>query len=180
MKFSEILPQRKTLFIDLDGVLVYLDEAIANFNHFSSAEYEAKSWDEREKYFENVRYHANIQEFFADANWQPNGKRLIRWLKENQIDFSILTKPMRKPWMFDCVRGKEDWVKRNGLDGIPLYFSRHKEKYAIAVDGESNILVDDWDKNISVWCKKGGTGILYDYRNFDKALQEIKYLYAMD
>ena len=51
---------------------------------------------------------------------------------------------------------------------------RSQKKSYAKTDGNPNVLIDDYDKNISEWEKSGGIGILHT--NVGKTIGELKRL----
>ena len=73
--------------------------------------------------------------------------------------------------------GKLKWLKKNTKftrANIHLVMRSQKQAYAKNRDGEPNVLIDDYMKNIKEWNAKGGIGI--HHTNTGKTIAELKKL----
>jgi hypothetical protein len=174
MKIKELTSDIGKVYIDLDGVVAYCDKGIADFNNIAVEETLAAGFDN--KYWKNVIKNANIKDFYANLEWEPNGKKLLKWFEDRDIPITFLTRPTKAPTTKDCIEGKKIWLKNNNLDSIPVLFEFNKEKYAISGD-KVNILVDDQQKNIDKWNEAGGIGLLYKNGNFSTIIKELGKIY---
>ena len=97
--------------------------------------------------------------FWENLAWMPGSKGM--WSFINKYDARILSAysnndPRSKS-------GKLTWLKRNARlsqrSRIHLVLRADKQKYAVDINGEPNILIDDYIKNINEWKAKGGIGV---------------------
>ena len=73
--------------------------------------------------------------------------------------------------------GKMKWLDKNTKfkrANIHLVKRSQKQAYAKNRDGEPNVLIDDYLKNINEWEAKGGIGI--HHTNVGKTIAELKKL----
>jgi 5'(3')-deoxyribonucleotidase len=96
----------------------------------------------------------NDADFWAHLPWMPNGKEL--WDFIAPYEPFILTTPMDK----GSEIGKAFWIDSN-LSPAPekVFMSHEKYNWALDENGEPNILIDDWSKNIVPWAEEGGIAI---------------------
>jgi len=97
---------------------------------------------------------ANDEEFWANLPWMPDGQEL--WNYISQFDPDILTSPMEE----GSERGKQRWIDDN-LEPSPKKVFMSHEKHKWAINGESNILIDDFPSNTIPWENAGGVAILH-------------------
>ena len=110
--------------------------------------------------------------FWANLGWKPNAKRLHDFImRYNPHVLSAYAG--RDP---TSRLGKMKWLKKNTKfkrANIHLVKRAQKKDYA-KTDGQPNILIDDYDKNIREWEAKGGIGI--HHTDVGKTISELKRL----
>ena len=159
-KSNENLP---TIYCDLDMVLV-------NFMKGADAAV-GGSFVQSDK---DTRWNAINQTkgFWANLEWMPGAKRLYQFIAK--YDPHVLSAyTARDP---SSKNGKMIWLKKNAKfkkSNIHLVLRSHKQTFA-KTGGESNILIDDYEKNIREWESNGGIGI--HHTNVGKTLSELKRL----
>ena len=120
----------------------------------------------------------NDADFWANLPWMPGGKEL--WSFVAPYRPYILTSPMQQ----GSEIGKAFWIDAN-LNPKPeeIHMSHKKYNWAVNEDGSSNVLIDDWDKNLGPWSthtggKKGGTYSGYAIQcvngNYQAAIAKLK------
>ena len=119
-----------------------------------------------------------IERYFATLPTLPGGQRLIRWLRQNKIPFTVLSAPLRgmhEP----SIAGKRTWLDaHNPGTSADAIFTGTKERYATA-GGQPNVLVDDFKKYINAWTAAGGIGILYRDSDVASVIQELAKIYGV-
>ena len=118
--------------------------------------------------------------FWADLPWMPGGKEL--WAFIAPYKPHILTTPMGPGSEY----GKTFWIHEN-LGKLSneqeVNMSDNKSDWALNENGEPNILIDDWDKNLGPWStstggKKGGPYSKYAIQcangNYQAAIAKLK------
>ena len=118
--------------------------------------------------------------FWANLPWMPGGKEL--WAFIAPYEPHILTSPMGKGSQY----GKVIWIHEN-LGKLSkeqeVNMSHSKSDWALNENGEPNILIDDWDKNLGPWSthtggKKGGPYSKYAIQcangNYQAAITKLK------
>lgn len=96
----------------------------------------------------------DTEDFWANLDWMPDGREILKLVESAFSTIQILTKPTRNP---QCSSGKLRWIQKH----IPKY-SRNvfigPKKWLVA--SENKVLIDDHDKNINNFRLSGGIGIL--------------------
>ena len=115
----------------------------------------------------------NTKGFWQDLGWKPNAKRLYDFI--SKYDPHVLSAyTARDP---SSKNGKMSWLKKHTKFkrvNIHLVLRAQKKDYAKNKDGSSNILIDDYIKNIREWESAGGIGI--HHTNVGKSVTELKRL----
>jgi hypothetical protein len=114
----------------------------------------------------------NTKDFWATLDWMPGAKRLYSFIAKYDphilsaaSDRDVNVRPGKLKWL-----GKNTKIKRGNINIVKR---ADKQKYAIT-DGESNILIDDYKKNIVEWESKGGIGV--HHTEVGKTVAELKRL----
>ena len=168
MKVMEAEKTKPQIYIDLDGVLADFFGELWNMYQENNTKEDA--WEDLKRELSPseqdklVRSINNPIDFFANLDMLPGGKILITWLQKNNIPFRILSAPLSGDKKSDSIEGKREWLNQHGLESVPAIFTSNKQDYAMS-NGVSNILIDDFGKNITAWKKQGGIGIKYDDAN---------------
>lgn len=181
MKINELTDNSKIghLYVDQDGVVADCDNGLRDFLKMQKADFFAIPRKDRGdfwKRFLSASNDKNIEDFFANLAKESNANKLLNFFYNNELDFTILTRPVRPPFREACILGKKEWLKIHNVT-VPVIFEKDKEKYAVSKDGKANILIDDLDENIDKWIAKGGIGILYVNSRVDDTLNTLKELY---
>jgi hypothetical protein len=122
----------------------------------------------------------NDADFWSKLPWMPGGKELWAFIAPYRPH--ILTSPMEK----GSEIGKAFWIDDN-LKPAPneVHMGHKKYRWAVNEDGSFNILIDDWDKNLSPWSfhtggKKGGPYSKYAIQcvngNYQAAIAKLEEL----
>ena len=153
---------------DLPEIYCDLDEVLVDFMRGADAAV-GGSFVKTDK---DERWNAINQTkgFWANLGWKPNAKRLYDFImRYNPHVLSAYAG--RDP---TSRLGKMKWLKKNTKfkrANIHLVKRAQKKDYA-KTDGQPNILIDDYDKNIREWEAKGGIGI--HHTDVGKTISELK------
>ena len=157
---NESLPD---IYCDMDNVLVDFlkgaEEVIGGpFARFASDERWAKI--------------NNTKGFWANLDWMPNAKRLYKFI-ERYNPYILSAYSSHDP---SSKNGKMKWLDKNtNIKGSRIKLVKRVQKKAYATtDGEPNILIDDYIKNIDEWEAKGGIGIRHT--DVGKTINKLKSL----
>ena len=116
---------------------------------------------------------SQTKNFWANLEWMPSAKRLYDFII--RYDAHILSAyTSRDP---NSIPGKMKWLKKNTKfkrSKINLVVRSQKQAFAKDNDGEPNVLVDDYIKNIKEWEAKGGIGI--HHTSVPKTINDLKRL----
>jgi hypothetical protein len=94
--------------------------------------------------------------FWSSMDWMEGGRELVKYIKSTGLNTSILTAGMGN----SASVGKQQWLSKNDMGNVPFNIvSRGTEKYKFA--REDLILIDDMERNITLFVEAGGIGILH-------------------
>ncbi|MCK4824353.1 hypothetical protein KA005_51855 [bacterium] len=151
----------KTIFLDMDGVLVDIRKGIHGaFNKpydYLTLSPLWKFWDDwSDVTFEMVNA-ACVSEFWAELKWTHDGRDILQtiWRTFNSKNIYLLTTPMPN---LESAFGKMMWVNA----WLPEYIKRtiitQAPKHLLA--RPDTLLIDDKNENIDEFIKAGGRGLL--------------------
>jgi 5'(3')-deoxyribonucleotidase len=138
-----------SVFLDSDGVCADFDRGfpeIFGIDHRSIPEEEM--W----------RLVAELPTFFDELPLMPDAEELFNGLRD--YDPIILTACPKACFQAAAI-AKKRWVRRHfGLHVrvLPVWGGKNKPLY---MHQPGDILIDDWQDNITAWNAFGGTGILH-------------------
>jgi hypothetical protein len=169
MKIDEVTNHmERKIFVDMDRVIADFDKKVCEFNNIPLEFFVNLDWKDKDPYWNNVQKSGKIMNFFANMDWCPNGRNLLQWLKDHNLNYTLLTRPTKPPTTHECIAGKKYWLTKHGVTN-PVIFEFDKEKYA----GNGNILIDDHSGNIEKWIKANGIGIHYDDSKFSEVIDKL-------
>ena len=192
MLFTELfeqpagLEERPHLYLDMDGVQADFFTAWAQWHNrkFGQSHVERYkdigSKEQREQSIAELSAEGPefIERYFATLPTLPGGQRLIRWLRQNRIPFTVLSAPLRGMHQ-PSIAGKRTWLDaHNPGTAADAIFTGAKERYATA-GGRPNVLVDDFKKYINAWTEAGGIGVLYRDSDVNGAIQQLSKIYQV-
>jgi hypothetical protein len=151
------------IYCDLDQVLVNFlkgaEDAIGG--SFASID-KAERWNKI----------TQTKDFWSNLDWMPNAKRLYKFI-ERYDPFVLSAFSSNDP---SSKSGKIRWLRKNTnfkSSKIKLVKRVQKQAYA-TTNGEPNILIDDYIKNINEWEAKGGVGV--HHTDVGKTINKLKSL----
>ena len=109
--------------------------------------------------------------FWSTLPWMSGGKQL--WSYISKFDPHILSAYVEESFDPNCIPGKTKWLKTNvgvSTDRINLVKRVQKQNFA----NKNSILIDDYNKNISDFKKRGGIGIYHT--STSNTIRELKKL----
>ena len=158
---DEDLPE---IYCDLDEVLVdFLRGASATVGgDFAKADRETR-WNKINQ----------TKGFWTNIGWKPNAKKLYNFIIK--YDAHVLSAyTARDP---ASKNGKMKWMKKNTSfkrGNVHLVLRSQKKSYAKTKEEKPNVLIDDYNKNITEWEAAGGIGI--HHTDVGKTISELKRL----
>lgn len=102
-----------------------------------------------------------IEDLFADAPILSDGYKILEFLEDNSVDYSILSAPLPGSSRVATIAGKRRWLNQFGLNHVTAIFTQDKWQYAVC-RGKPNYLIDDYYINLQKWRAHGGKPVLYD------------------
>lgn len=167
------------LYLDMDGVQADFFTAWAQ-SAGKTRYKEIGDRDQREASIDllNQRGPKFIEHFFATLPVLPGGAKLVRWLKDNGVPFTVLSAPLRGNHEAS-IAGKRQWLDQHnaGTSGTAI-FTGMKERFAHR-NGQPAVLVDDHKKYIERWREAGGTAILYREHSVDDVIDQLAKIYQV-
>lgn len=176
---KEITQPKPHLFLDMDGVQANFFTRWANtFGHERYKDIGSK--EQREKSIDELNRKGPewIEQFFATLEPLPGGMRLVAWLKQHNIPFTVLSAPLRNNHEAS-IRGKRTWLAQHN-PGVPAIFTGAKEtevRRALQRGEPPPILVDDFKKYVENWQAAGGHAILYREPLVNDIISQLSKIY---
>lgn len=119
-----------------------------------------------------------VYSFFKDLKPLTGGMRIVMWLKDNKIPYTVLSAPLRGPFKQESIDGKKHWLDQyNPGTSNDAMFTSKKFKYAMQ-DGEPNVLVDDFGRYLEAWDEAGGIAVKHEDENTAHTIQTLEKIYA--
>lgn len=148
---------KRTVYIDMDGVLADFDKGFFNISGGKTAENtpDPELWEIIGKY--------GKVKFFSELPWMPGGQELWGFVTDNFLKVKILSACGRNSDVDkETPTGKLTWLRHHlthlSMDDIILVTNKHKKRHYSKPD---DIIIDDTPVVIHEWVKKGGIGILH-------------------
>lgn len=164
------------LYLDMDGVQADFFGAWAAMNNVPNYKLIPNS----EEAINNLANSSaeQVYQFFKDLKPLTGGMRIIMWLKNNKIPYTVLSAPLRGPFKQNSIEGKKHWLDQYnpGTSGDAI-FTSGKFKYATQA-GEPNVLVDDYGKYLEAWSAAGGIAVKHEDSNTAQTIHELEKIYA--
>jgi hypothetical protein len=164
MKIKELLleEERKMphLFLDMDGVQA---DFFGAWSKKSGVDHWKAIGDKEAEINELAHSSAKeVYDFFYNLEPLKGGMQVIRWLRQNNIPYTVLSAPLRGPFKEASVKAKKDWLdKYHPGSSSKAIFTDQKYKHAMD-GGRSNVLVDDFGKYLGAWANAGGIAIKHE------------------
>ena len=120
----------------------------------------------------------NVYQFFKDLKPLTGGMRIVMWLNDNKIPYTVLSAPLGGPWAADSIQGKKDWLDEfNPGTSSTAIFTKDKYKHALN-GGVANVLVDDFGRYLDAWSNAGGIAVKHEDKNTSHTIHELEKIYA--
>jgi 5'(3')-deoxyribonucleotidase len=184
MRIQELLeetedkPKEKMphLYLDMDGVQADFFGAWAQKHNVSTY----KEIPRREDDIQALATSSaeQVYQFFRDLKPLTGGMRIVMWLKDNKIPYTVLSAPLRGPYAGASIEAKKDWLDQYnpGTSGSAIFTGA---KYKHAMDGGiPNVLVDDYGKYLDAWSGAGGIAVKHEDTGAAQTISELEKIYA--
>ena len=163
--------ERRTIYIDMDGVVADFDSYASNIVGRNVG------WDHDDLTSEEWAILAKVPNLYFQLPLIEQSVPMVGLCKSfaSRANIEFLTAIPRKTTMPSAKQDKIDWINEF-FPGIPVNFgpfSKDKQKWARPGD----ILIDDKPSNILEWGAAGGIPV-YHFGNYDNTIKLI--LYALD
>jgi predicted nucleotidyltransferase/GNAT superfamily N-acetyltransferase/5'(3')-deoxyribonucleotidase len=180
MRLQEVTQHRPHLYLDMDGVQADFFSAWARL--FGKERYkEIGDRAQREATIAdlNARGPEFVEQFFRNLPVLSGAQTLIKFLRDNDIKYTILSAPLRGNEEAS-IRGKLAWLDRHhpGTSATAI-FTGEKQRYATS-NGNPNVLVDDFKKYVNAWNANNGIAVLYRWNNVGAAIEQLKKIYGLE
>ena len=160
MKINEVTGKMPHVFLDMDGVQ-------ADFFGAWSKRSGVDHWKAISNKESEIQQLANsssdeVYNFFYDLEPLSGGMEVIKWLRQNNVPYTVLSAPLRGPYKEASVQAKKDWLdKYHPGSSANAIFTDQKYKHAMD-GGRPNILIDDFGKYLSAWATHGGIAVKHE------------------
>lgn len=181
MKINEILledsnEKKPHVYLDMDGVQADFFGAWSEYHNVPHW----KAIQNREKEIEQLANSSEqeVYDFFRDLKPLKGGKQVVGWLKQNNIDFTVLSAPLKGPFREASVRAKKDWLdEHNPGTSSSAIFTGNKQNFAVT-NGTPNVLIDDFGVYLRNWASAGGIAVKHEdeYEMPNSGIETIKQL----
>ena len=181
MKTTEFLTKNKYkphLYLDMDGVQADFFKAWSKYEGVI----DYKDIPKPEASISRMASEGSefVYRFFRDLDTLRGGLRVIDWLQEHDIDYTILSAPLRYEHQAS-IMGKKEWLDKHHVGASEsAVFASDKSKYATDSNDRPNVLIDDFGKNIIPWDNAGGIGIKHDPFDAGPTITALEHIYLKD
>lgn len=178
------MPEKKTIFLDLDGVIANWTKQIVE-KTFSLPYEEVPSYGREgliqfiqdrtgfhEQKVKGKIYGSGSSDFWSNIEKFYWADQLVTLINRSGHQWFFLTKPFQTP---GCYEGKAQWIKKY----YPKFFNK-----LIIIPGSKGLcarnanclLIDDHKKNLEEWSEAGGSIYLWEELNGDPLIsgEEVK------
>lgn len=177
MKITEITQtQMPHLYLDMDGVQADFFGSWADMHgvkHYKEIPHPEDAINELA-----TSSPEKVYQFFRDLKPLAGGLRIIKWLHDNKISFTVLSAPLRGPYAENSKQGKRDWLDQyNPGTSKDAIFTSKKFNYAMR-NNQPQVLVDDFGKYLSDWSNAGGIAVKHDNESTGATIKELEKIYG--
>ena len=153
------------IYCDMDGVLCDFKTAAQKVTGMPISKWMYSSKTEK---WQPIK---DTPKFWHTLPWQAGGRQL--WSFISNFKPYILSAYVEESFDPNCIPGKTKWLKTNvgvSTDRINLVKRVQKQNFA----NKNSILIDDYNKNISDFKRRGGVGIYHT--STSNTIRELKKL----
>jgi len=157
------MKNKPIIFVDSDGVC-------ADFESFYHEAFEHRHDSVTdEQMWKNINAHGK---FFSSLPMFEGTKEFIeKWRKTHEV--VILTACPKSNYQTAAVQ-KRDWFKQYIADDIMVLPMLGGKNKVLFMQKKGDVLIDDYEKNITPWIDAGGLGIVHkDWKTTDETLTRM-------
>ena len=180
MKLNELMEDTNKhmphLYLDMDGVQAAFFQAwaakhnVGNYKEIPDAETSINELATSSP--------LEVYKFFRELKPLAGGNKVVQWLQQHKIPYSVLSAPLRGPYASASIEAKKDWLDEHNPGATKdAIFTQHKHKYALS-NGEPNVLVDDYGKYLDLWSNAGGIAVKHEDGNTQHTINELEKIYG--
>lgn len=174
----------KTIYVDLDGVLVDLYDPLSRYlgEDYEVVKKRCRRLEclsslDKQQYVMPLLHEISSTDIFSSVKPAVGFKTLVgvlRCAEQRGIEIKILSSVMKNNKYSDNLsKCKKEWLVRNEIHWDAIFTEGRQDKKVYA--DESSLLIDDTIYNIEDWKKSGGYGIYHtSHKN------TINYLYDLE
>lgn len=167
MKITEILNEQEEKLKKMPHVYLDMDGVQADFFGAWSKRSGVDHWKaiaNKDAEINELAHSSakDVYDFFYKLKPLSGGMKVISWLKQNKIPYTVLSAPLRGPFKDASVQAKKDWLDKyhSGSSSNAIFTDK---KYQHAMNGgRPNVLVDDFGKYLSAWADAGGIAVKHE------------------
>ena len=153
------------IYCDMDGVLCDFKSAAEKTTGMPITKWSYASKTEK------LQPIKDTPKFWHTMPWQAGGRSLWSFISKNKPH--ILSAYVEESFDPNCIPGKTKWLKTNvgvSTDRINLVKRVQKQNFA----NKNSILIDDYNKNVTDFKRRGGIGIYHT--STSNTIRELKKL----
>lgn len=148
------------LYLDMDGVQADFFGAWADKHNVSHWKAIVNKENEIEQLANSTP--EQVYDFFRKLRPLSGGMQVVKWVRDNNIPYTVLSAPLRGPYADTSKQAKRDWLDEfHPGSSDRAIFTSQKQKYAVN-DGVANVLVDDFGPYIEKWTDAGGIPVKHE------------------
>ncbi len=140
------------IYLDLDGVFADFDSRFEElFRNVQIDRHSNDIW----------KHLASVPSFFANVELMPESTRIISMLQHHDLEF-LTALPIPTGTLVTADADKRGWVAKHisrSMKVNTVVGGRNKINYLKTNPGA--VLIDDYQRNITLWNDAGGIGILH-------------------
>lgn len=173
-EITEVNPDMPHLYLDMDGVQADLFQRMADIEN-------VKSWNDIPDQNDSITRLSLkgpdvVYDLFRNLKPLSGGIKIVEWLKEHNIPFTVLSAPLRNEPQAS-IEAKKDWLDEyNPGSSQNAIFTKRKFKYATS-NGKPNVLVDDFSYYLDSWSEAGGIAVKHSDNTTDQTINQLSEIY---
>ncbi|AKE44804.1 5'-3' deoxyribonucleotidase [Sinorhizobium phage phiM9] len=139
----------RTIYLDLDGVFADFETHYLNtFGHSCKSVSDNEMW-------KNIR---SVKNFFRDIPVFPGAEDFMFQLKIIGAKLAFLTACDKQNYA-ECALDKRAWIRERLCETTPILPMMSGKNKFVFMHQKDDLLVDDFEKNLTLWVHHGGIGI---------------------